>query len=108
MPCTQLGYQELQFTLAEAANRGWINESAANYYTNGILADMEFYGVSQQESDEFIQGPEIVFQGEGIKKGFQIQESTMAYDIAGTIAYICGIEQPQVWIARPIKTMFEE
>lgn len=50
----------------------------------------------------------IVFQGKGIKKGFQIQESTMVYDIAGTIAYICGIERPQVWIARPIKTMFEE
>ena len=74
VPCTQLGYQELQFTLAEAANRGWINESAANYYTNGILADMEFYGVSQQESDEFIQGPEIVYKGDNEEGLKQIRE----------------------------------
>lgn len=50
----------------------------------------------------------VVFSGKGIKKGFTIPESTMVYDIAGTIGYIFGIEQPQVWIARPIKSIFEE
>lgn len=49
----------------------------------------------------------IVFNGKGIKKGFQIQESTMVYDIAGTIGYILGVERPQVWIARPIMSVFE-
>ena len=50
----------------------------------------------------------LVFQGKGIKKGFQISESTMVYDVAGTISYIFGVNQPQVWIARPIKTIFEK
>lgn len=71
LPCTQLGYQELQFTLAEAANRGWIEGNAEEYYKNGILADMEFYGVSQQESEEFLQGKEVAYKGnneEGLKQ----------------------------------------
>lgn len=49
----------------------------------------------------------IVFNGKGIKKGFQIPESTMVYDIAGTIGYIFGINQPQVWLARPIQSIFK-
>lgn len=49
----------------------------------------------------------IVFNGKGIKKGFKISESTMVYDIAGTIGYILGVEQPQAWIARPIMSVFE-
>ena len=49
----------------------------------------------------------IVFYGKGIKKGFYIPESTMVYDIASTIGYILGVEQPQVWIGRPIRSIFE-
>jgi predicted AlkP superfamily pyrophosphatase or phosphodiesterase len=49
----------------------------------------------------------IVFYGKGIKKGCRIQESTMIYDIAGSLAYMMNIEQPQVWIARPIVSIFE-
>lgn len=48
----------------------------------------------------------IVFCGKGIKKGFSIPESTMVYDIAGTLAYMLDVEQPQVWIARPIRSIF--
>lgn len=48
----------------------------------------------------------IVFNGKGIKKGFQIPESTMVYDIAGTIGYMFNIRQPQVWLARPIQSIF--
>lgn len=49
----------------------------------------------------------IVFWGKGIKKGHYIPESTMIYDIAGTLAYMLDVEQPQVWIARPIQSIFE-
>lgn len=59
-------------------------------------------GITMQE----MQTP-IVFYGKGIKKGYVIPESTMVYDIAGTIGYMFGIEQPQVWIARPIQSIFE-
>lgn len=50
----------------------------------------------------------IVFYGKGIKKGFVIPESTMVFDIAGTIGYMFDIEQPQVWLARPILSVFEK
>lgn len=49
----------------------------------------------------------IVFYGKDVKKGFKITESTMVYDIAGTIAYLLDVQQPQVWIARPIVSAFE-
>lgn len=49
----------------------------------------------------------IVFNGKGVRQGFVIPESTMVYDIAGTLAYIFGLERPQVWLARPIKSAFE-
>lgn len=49
----------------------------------------------------------IVFCGKGIKKGFVIPESTMVFDIAATIGYMFGIEQPQVWIGRPIISIFD-
>ena len=48
----------------------------------------------------------IVFYGKGIKEDFEISESTMVYDIASTIGYMFGVEQPQVWIGRPIKSIF--
>lgn len=50
----------------------------------------------------------IVFYGKGIRKGHIVQESTMIYDIAGTLAYMLNVEQPQVWIARPISSIFEK
>lgn len=49
----------------------------------------------------------IVFFGKNVKKGFKIPESTMVYDIAGTVAYLLDVPRPQVWIARPIESAFE-
>ena len=48
----------------------------------------------------------IIMCGPGVKKGFEITESVMIYDIAATIAYIFKLNVPQVWISRPIKTAF--
>lgn len=48
----------------------------------------------------------LIFFGKGIKNGHEITESTMIYDIAGTIAYIFNVEQPQVWTSRPVKSAF--
>ena len=48
----------------------------------------------------------LVFFGKGIKSDFEIPESTMVYDIASTIGYMFGVDQPQVWIGRPIMSIF--
>lgn len=50
----------------------------------------------------------LVFYGKGIKNNFEIPESTMGYDIGSTIGYMFGVNQPQVWIGRPVMSIFEE
>ena len=49
----------------------------------------------------------LVFYGKGIKKGYRITQNTMVYDVAATIAYMLKVKQPQVWIARPITSIFK-
>jgi hypothetical protein len=46
-PYIVIGYPELCFNIAEAANLGWISgTSGSSWYTNGILADMSWLGLS--------------------------------------------------------------
>jgi hypothetical protein len=44
-PAVQIGYAEQCFNIAEAIHRGWAPGSAATYYTAGITASMEFFGI---------------------------------------------------------------
>lgn len=50
----------------------------------------------------------FIVAGKGIRKGCNITESVMVYDCASTIAHIFGLDQPQVWIGRPIMSIFEQ
>lgn len=50
--------------------------------------------------------PYIVW-GKNVKAGYKIEESLMVYDNASTIAHILGLNQPQVWIGRPVKSIFK-
>jgi len=47
--CIQIGYPEMCFNIAEGINRGWVPSltaaDAEEYYKNGILASMDFYGI---------------------------------------------------------------
>ena len=49
--------------------------------------------------------PFIIF-GKSIRKGHEITESMMQFDIAPTIAHIFGLDTPQVWIGRPVLSPF--
>ncbi|HTL08293.1 MAG TPA: SusD/RagB family nutrient-binding outer membrane lipoprotein [Chitinophagaceae bacterium] len=40
-----IGYTEMCFNIAEAANRGWINANAEDYYKKGIKSSLTFYGI---------------------------------------------------------------
>lgn len=53
-----------------------------------------------------MQVPYIV-AGPGVKRGYTIEQSAMVYDNAATIAHILGLSQPQVWIARPLTSIFK-
>jgi hypothetical protein len=70
-PCIQLGYPEIQFTIAEAIHRGWINGDASLHYRNGIKADMEFYSISPSEISQFLSRPQVIYKGnnaDGLKQ----------------------------------------
>jgi hypothetical protein len=43
--CTQIGYAEMCFNIAEAMNRGWITGSAEDWYKKGVQASIGFYGI---------------------------------------------------------------
>ena len=50
----------------------------------------------------------FIISGKNIRKGICFDEiSMMQYDVASTIAYIFNLHQPQVWIGRPMKSLFE-
>lgn len=48
----------------------------------------------------------FIISGRNVRKGLEFRESMMQYDVASTIAYIFDLEQPQVWIGRPMKQVF--
>jgi predicted AlkP superfamily pyrophosphatase or phosphodiesterase len=49
----------------------------------------------------------FIISGKGIRRNHEIEESMMQFDIASTVAYIFGLKQPQVWIGRPIMSVFK-
>lgn len=56
-----MSYDELQFILAEATLKGWINTgtSAKDYYLQGIRSNMEFWGLTP--SSTYLNMPGVVF-----------------------------------------------
>lgn len=60
-PSIAIGYPELQFNLAEAAFRGWITASPADFYKKGITASMEFYGIAAAKITSYLNGIQVVF-----------------------------------------------
>jgi hypothetical protein len=63
-PSFVMTYAEVSFTLAEAAERGWIAGSAAALYQQGIRASMEQWGVTDAAAiNTFLARPEIAYQG---------------------------------------------
>lgn len=44
-PYIMIGYAEMCFNIAEAANRGWITANAEEFYLKGINASLKFYGL---------------------------------------------------------------
>ena len=54
-------YAELQFLLAEAAERSFISGNAATYYMNGINASFDFYGITPEPS--YFAQAEVAYTG---------------------------------------------
>jgi hypothetical protein len=67
-PSVALSYSEVEFTLAEAIQRGWITGDAAEHYEAGIRASMDFFGISSGDQDDYLAIPGVVYvPGSGIE-----------------------------------------
>lgn len=49
-------FSDLQFVLAEAAYRGWIQGDVAEFYNNAIRSSCQFYGIPNNEISTFLNG----------------------------------------------------
>lgn len=49
----------------------------------------------------------FIIVGKGISNRGRFDESMMQYDVAATIARLLGVSQPQVWVGRPMESVFE-
>lgn len=59
-------YAEVEFIRAEAAARGWnVSGTATNHYNNAIRADMEYWGVSDQDITDYLGQPNVVYDPTG-------------------------------------------
>ncbi len=77
-PYIIVGYSEMCFNIAEAANRGWIsNQSAATWYTKGIQASLDWYGIKQG-------GTVVVGNNDGTKPNL----GTATYDVTSFLANV--------------------
>jgi hypothetical protein len=60
-PSYLLTYAEVSFLKAEAAERGWISGSAAQFYADGIRASMEQWGVATAQIDAYLAQARITY-----------------------------------------------
>lgn len=66
-PAILMGAAEVNFSIAEAINRGWVNEdgavSAVRYYQAGITAAMQFSGITEERIVQYLQQPALLYKG---------------------------------------------
>lgn len=63
-PAIALGYTEVQFTIAEAAARGWISSNPEVHYNEGITSSMQFYGINQSDIDTYLAQPSVQYSAQ--------------------------------------------
>lgn len=73
VPSIRLGYADMNFIIAEAAERGWIEASAREHYEKGVKASFHFVRATVPDKNEYTQGMPITdayidtyLQGEGV------------------------------------------
>lgn len=61
-PMTILDYTELAFYLAEAAARGFsVGGTAEEWYNKGIMASMDFWGISAEEAEAYLAQESVAY-----------------------------------------------
>ena len=60
-----LSYDEVQFLLAEAVERGLITGDAETFYNEGVTASILYWGGTQAEADEYLSQPSVAYDTAG-------------------------------------------
>lgn len=91
VPSIRLGYADMNFILAEAAERGWITGSAKAYYEEGIRASFRFvkatvpaeYNHGREITDAYVDaylaGPHVAYKEHGVAADRLQQIAMQAY-----------------------------
>lgn len=84
-------------------------KDAGIYDDSIIILTADHGGIDKGHGGITLQEMEIPFiiAGKSVKQGGEFQECMMQFDTAATIAYIFALQQPQAWIGRPMKQVFE-
>lgn len=66
-------------------------------------------GINKGHGGETAEETEIPFvvYGKGVKDAFPISQTVNQYDSPSTALYALGLDQPDMWIGRPVKVAFE-
>lgn len=85
-------------------------KEAGIYDNTAIIITADHGGIDKGHGGRTMMEMETPFiiSGKGIRKGGEFKESMMQYDVAATIAALLGLEQPQVWVGRPMTQVIEE
>jgi len=84
-------------------------EAAGIYDDSIVIVTADHGGVGKGHGGKTLCEMETPFiiAGKGIRRGGSFEQSMMQFDCASTLAWIFGLEQPQVWIGRPMVQVFE-
>ena len=84
-------------------------KEAGIYENSIIIVTADHGGINKGHGGKTMEEMETSFiiAGKNIKKGGAFEESMMQFDCASTIASVFNLEQPQVWIGRPMTQVFE-
>lgn len=73
-----------------------------------VIATADHGGINKGHGGKTMVEMEIpwIIAGPGIRKNFTVVESIMTFDTAATIAAALQLQAPQVWIGRPVRSVF--
>ena len=95
---------------------GWIGEILEAIEEAGIMDDTvviltsDHGGINHGHGGRTMMEMEtpLIIYGKGVKKGYCFDDlSVMEYDVASTMAYLLGLQQPQPWFGRNLEQVFE-
>lgn len=80
-PAIIMDYAEVQFILAEAAQRGWnVGGSASELYANAVSASITYWGGTQDEADAYLASDDVAYDAANWKESIGVQKWIALYN----------------------------